>query len=141
MAKDAYHELFVHLVWHTKDSAGIIPPEAEDWIHEIIRQRLLEPGGIFVHQIGGTRNHVHAVARINPTVAVARWVGQVKGGSSHDINAANRLGVHFEWQSGYGVVSFGAKDLEWAVRYVANQKEHHLKGSLLERLERFSEDD
>jgi putative transposase len=40
-----------------------------------------------------------------------------------------------DWQGGYGVVSFGAKDLEWVKRYVRNQKEHHARGTTHERLE------
>jgi chlorite dismutase len=39
-------------------------------------------------------------------------------------------------QTGYGVVSFGAKDLEWVVNYFRNQKEHHKKGTTVERFER-----
>jgi hypothetical protein len=35
----------------------------------------------------------------------------------------------------YGVVSFGTKDLEWVVKYVRNQKEHHANGTTALRLE------
>jgi hypothetical protein len=38
--------------------------------------------------------------------------------------------------NGYGVVSFGTKDLPWIVKYVRNQKEHHATGKIYERLER-----
>ena len=41
-----------------------------------------------------------------------------------------------QWQSGYGVVSFGTKDLPWVSDYIRNQKEHHASGKALERLER-----
>jgi putative transposase len=45
-----------------------------------------------------------------------------------------------DWQDGYGVVSFGTKDLPWIVEYIQNQKEHHAKGTIRDRLERFSID-
>ena len=46
-----------------------------------------------------------------------------------------------DWQAGYGVVSFGTKDLEWVVRYIRNQKEHHEKGTTVERLEKITHDE
>ena len=46
-----------------------------------------------------------------------------------------------DWQTGYGVVSFGTRDLEWVVRYIRNQKEHHRKGTTVERLEKITHDE
>jgi putative transposase len=45
-----------------------------------------------------------------------------------------------EWQTGYGVVSFGTKDLKWVIEYVRNQKEHHAKGTTVDRLEKIDSD-
>ncbi len=59
----------------------------------------------------------------------------MKGASSHEFGKA------LQWQKGYGVVSFGTKDLEWVVSYVRNQKERHQTGRLSERLERISDDE
>jgi hypothetical protein len=42
-----------------------------------------------------------------------------------------------EWQSGYGVVSFGTKATPWVVRDVEKQREHHAQRTTYERLERF----
>jgi hypothetical protein len=41
-----------------------------------------------------------------------------------------------EWQTGYGVASFGTKATPWVVRYVENQRQHHAKGTTHDRLER-----
>jgi hypothetical protein len=46
-----------------------------------------------------------------------------------------------EWQRGFGVVSFGKKQLPWVLRYIANQKQHHAVGKIEARLERTSMDD
>jgi len=42
------------------------------------------------------------------------------------------------WQEGYGVVSFGTKDLDWVRQYVRNQREHHARGTTHDRLERLT---
>jgi putative transposase len=67
--------------------------------------------------------------------------GQLKGASSHEVN--QRLGKGrklLEWQSGYGVLSFGSKDLEWVEAYIRNQRRHHALGTTHEQLERTSSD-
>ena len=73
-------------------------------------------------------------ARIPPTLLISEWIGRIKGGSGHDINAMERWGC-LAWQSGYGVVTFGTKDLAWVADYIRNQKQHHRAGSTFGRLE------
>jgi hypothetical protein len=64
----------------------------------------------------------------------------LKGGSSHTVNQMfPALVERFAWQVGYGVVSFGTRDLKWVVRYVRNQREHHACGKIEDRLERITE--
>ena len=46
-----------------------------------------------------------------------------------------------EWQRGYGIVTFGTKDLQWVVNYVLNQKEHHKNGTTNDRLEKIEDDE
>jgi hypothetical protein len=43
--------------------------------------------------------------------------------------------------NGYGVVSFGTKDLDWVVRYLRNQKDHHKKGTIVGRLEKITDEE
>ena len=68
------------------------------------------------------------------------WVGKLKGASSHYINnrIANRKVL--QWQSGYGIVSFGQKDLDWVVRYIEEQRKRHAGGRTSDRLEAMGDD-
>lgn len=77
---------------------------------------------------------------IPPTLGIAEWIGRLKGSSSHHVNHKLVNRHLLDWQEGYGVVSFGTKDLPWIVEYIRNQKEHHANGTIQERLERFSID-
>jgi putative transposase len=61
-------------------------------------------------------------------------IGQWKGSSSFEINKQAGQKV-LQWQAGYGIVSFGTKDMEWVTAYIRNQKEHHASGQTFERLE------
>jgi putative transposase len=83
---------------------------------------------------------VHVVATIPPTLLISEFVGQLKGASAHDVNV--QLGPHgkvLQWQAGYGVVSFGTRDLEWVREYVRDQREHHAHGRIHDRLERITQ--
>ena len=137
MSRNYYSEIRLHMVWHTKLSQPLLTPPVEAVAHQCIRQKIIRWPGAFVHEIGGTETHVHVVVSIAPTVLISEFIGQLKGASSHDVN--QKLGGRrkmLEWQGGYGVVSFGARDLDWVVEYVRNQKERHARGDVFERLER-----
>jgi len=71
---------------------------------------------------------------------MSEWIGQLKGASSYDINQSSNHKL-LQWQRGYGIVSFGTKDLQWVINYVLNQKEHHKKGTTHARLEKITDDD
>jgi putative transposase len=93
---------------------------------------------VFIHEIGGIETHVHLCVSIAPTILISDFIGKLKGSSSHEVN--QKLGYKaLEWQSGYGVVSFGTKDLPWVCSYVRDQKERHASGRVEERLERITE--
>jgi REP element-mobilizing transposase RayT len=142
MPRNVYSEINLHLVWHVKDNTPVLRDVIESKLHRLLRGRAMETPGVFWHDCGGTDDHVHVVATVPPTLLVSDWIGELKGSSSHYINneIANRKVLH--WQTGYGVVSFGSKDLPWVLDYVRRQREHHAAGNVHERLERIEcEDD
>lgn len=113
----------------------------ENRLHHYLEHEIRKTKNVFFHAVGGTENHVHVAATIPPSLLISEWIGKLKGGSSFYINheIANRKLL--SWQDGYGVVSFGTKDLKWVIEYVKNQKEHHARGTTKERLERSDEDE
>jgi len=142
MARNYYSEINLHMTWHTKESAPLLTPKVEAFVHHYIRGRLMNTPGAFFHDIGGTENHVHVVVTIAPTILISDMIGKLKGSSSHEAN--QKLGVVnkvLQWQDGYGVLSFGTKDLPWVIDYVRRQKEHHAKGTTVDRLERITTPD
>ena len=139
MSRNYYNEINLHFTWHTKSSLPLLTPTVEPLAHRYIRQKLINTEGVFVHEIGGTETHVHVVASVPPIITPSELVGQLKGASSHEVNQqmGNR-DKSLQWQTGYGVVSFGKGDLPWVNEYVRNQREHHAHGKLFDRLERIT---
>jgi len=114
----------------------------EGRVQESIRQRCRQTKGVYLHEIGGTDDHVHVVFSIEPSVCISELIsellGVLKGGSSHNINEEDKR-ISLQWQRGYGMVSFGRKNLPWVLDYVARQREHHASGAVHERLERYDD--
>jgi putative transposase len=138
MSHNYYAEINLHFVWHTKQSQPFLSPDLEKVAHGSIRARALAVCGLYFHEVGGTETHVHVAVSIPPTLLVSEFVGRLKGGSSHEVNQVMGPG-RLQWQNGYGVVSFGTRDLEWVKAYIRNQKQHHAIGRVFERLERITE--
>ena len=137
MASHVFHEIYLHINWHVKDDRPTLTPKIEPLVHQLLKECCRRIKGVYFHGIGGTETHVHLAVNIEPFATISQLIKDLKGGSSHDLNT--QLGrKELYWQRGYGVVSFGKKNLEWVLRYIADQKEHHAKGRLQERLERIT---
>ena len=133
-----YSEIFIHLNWHCKSNYPFIHPELEPALYAYVENYCNKTKGIQFFGIGGTQDHIHLVIQMEPLVCLADWVGKVKGASSHDLNL--QLGkASLSWQRGYGALSFARRDMKGVLRYVANQKDHHAKGSINEVMERYGE--
>lgn len=139
MPRNVYWELFYHIVWRTKDSAPLLTPNVEPLTHKYLTHRALQTPDAIVHAIGGIENHIHLAVSLPPTVELAKWIGDLKGACAHAINhGPSDLGT-LAWQAGYGIVSFGKRDLPWVVDYIHHQREHHAAGRAQDRLERITQ--
>jgi len=135
-----YCQLFYHMVWATKGRAPLITPEIEADIDNLLVAKAKELGG-WVYALNGERDHRHLVSTIPPSIAVARFIGQVKGVCSAAVNSHQLTEDQFYWQDEYGAFSFDGKRLPNYIAYVRNQKQHHANGTIIPVLERVSEDD
>jgi putative transposase len=137
MSRNFYSEIHLHITWHVKESAPLLTAQVEPVMRHAVRGKCINTPGVFIHEIGGIETHVHVCVSIAPTVHISEFIGQLKGFASHEVNS--KLGAKrklLEWQTGYGVVSFGTKDLDWVKSYVQKQREHHSRGTFQARLER-----
>src|SRR5438445_255163 len=141
MSRNYYSEINLHVTWHTKGNAALLVAKVETEVHHYLKGRCINTPGVFIHEIGGIEDHVHLCLTIPPTLLISEFVGQLKGASSHDINQrfGDGQGKVLEWQSGYGVVSFGTSNLPWVKDYVRHQRQRHGRGEIEERLERITE--
>ena len=133
MSVRVYSEINLHITWHTKRSLPSIGTDLQPTLYRFLKNKIVETRGAYFHAIGGIETHVHVVCSVKPSVHIDEWIGRLKGASSFE------MGKDLQWQAGYGIVSFGTRDLKWVVDYVHNQRQHHAAGTLHDRLERTDE--
>ena len=119
----SFTSLHYHIVFSTRDRRPVIAPD--------LRPRLWGyMGGILRDQgntplaVGGTADHVHILAGLTPTRALADVMREVKAGSSRWVHEA--LGERdFAWQEGYAAFTADFGSLDRARAYMARQAQHH----------------
>jgi putative transposase len=130
----ALWRLYYHLVWTTKNREFSIAPEKESRLYPYIASKA-DSLQCIIHAIGGIEDHIHLVVSIPPKLAIADFVKTIKGSSAHYLNANFNDPLKFAWQEGYGVFSLGSQQLERAIMYVQNQKQHHKNKTAIAWLE------
>jgi len=120
--------LFVHLVYSTKNRVPFISLDIESELHAYLAS-IFNEHDCHAILINGTPDHVHILFNLSRTKTLAEIVGAVKSNSSKWIKTKGAGLRTFAWQSGYGAFSVGQADLERVKGYIANQKTHHAQKS------------
>ena len=118
---------------YMKKLAGVLDTEV-GYMGGVARQNGMES-----LLIGGTENHAHLLLLAPPTIAPAKAVQLIKGGSSKWVHEAMPEENSFSWQSGYGVFSVGFSQIEATKRYIQSQENHHRVVTFEEEYRRFLE--
>ncbi|HVX63699.1 MAG TPA: transposase [Pirellulales bacterium] len=140
MSSHVFHEIYLHINWHAKSDHPLLTPKLEPLVHDSLRVRSRKTKGVYLHGLNGTATHVHLALNIEPSVCISDLIGELKGSCFYEMNQQARYKA-IEWQRGFGVVSFGKRQLPWVLDYIAKQKEHHACGTTKRRLERITFDD
>lgn len=132
--KGAFHQLFYHFVWGTKNRSPMITAAVEARLWPYIGYQC-QTLGYGLYAVNGTADHVHLLLELTPSMVVAEVARNLKGSASHYINKESGLPNRLYWQDGYGVVTLRKTEIPTVKRYIQRQKEHHHSGKLSEILE------
>jgi REP element-mobilizing transposase RayT len=120
----SFTRLSYHLVFSTKHRQPLIDAAWQqrlfDYIGGIVRQQ----GGVLL-AAGGMPDHVHLLATISKSVAIADGLRDIKANASKWVHEEIPNRAAFAWQSGYAAFTVSYSGLDSAGRYLAGQKEHH----------------
>jgi putative transposase len=119
-----------HIVFSTKDRHPFIADAWRSRLHEYLGGLVREANGI-PETIGGTADHVHLLAGLRATHAMAPFVQDIKQTSSRWIHET--IGIkNFAWQSGYAAFTVSVSNCDTVKKYIDNQPDHHRTKSFQE---------
>jgi len=122
----SYVSSYHHCVFSTKERRRLITPALRDrlwpFLGGIARQNKMK-----AVEIGGVEDHVHILLSLPATMAIAKALQLIKGGSSkwvHETFPEHRL---FAWQEKYGAFSVSESRVDAIIQYIKGQEKHHRK--------------
>jgi REP element-mobilizing transposase RayT len=120
----SFTSLTYHIVFATKYRAATIVKPVQERLYEYIGGTIRAKNGHLI-QIGGMPDHVHILARLSPSLAVADVIRDIKACSSKWMNEQSEMKSLFEWQNGYGAFTVSYSRLDSVQTYIQDQEEHH----------------
>jgi len=127
----SYSNLLTHIVYSTKNRRPLIDPELESRLFPYLGGILRQLGGK-LYTVNGVEDHVHLLAELPASLAVAEAIGKIKGSSTHWIHESFPDRSAFAWQRGYAAFSVSKSNVPTVARYIERQKAHHKKWSFQE---------
>ncbi|MDI6767302.1 MAG: IS200/IS605 family transposase [Bacteroidota bacterium] len=134
-----YHKLYYHAAWSSHLRQPMITTEIEKVLYPAMENKA-KRFHCHIFGINGTEDHTHMAISIPPSASVSDIIGKLKGSGSYFLNKELQITDNFQWQDGFGILSFAEKDLHAILKYIANQKEHHDLGKLNNEMEKMNDE-
>ncbi|MBD5182809.1 MAG: IS200/IS605 family transposase [Bacteroidales bacterium] len=99
---------------------------------------ILKNKNCFVLSINGIPNHIHLLVDLNPTIALADLVKELKVSSHYWLKNNPNFRYFYSWNRGYYAVSIGADGVSGCSEYIMNQERHHRGCDLISEMEEFA---
>lgn len=129
-----YINIYLHVIWSTKNRSKIITKELKPILLEHIKLNAKKKE-IYIIEINCISDHIHILISIGSDQSISKVVQLIKGESSHWLNKNKLVKGKFEWQDDYIAVSVSKSILDKVRKYISNQEEHHRKKSFIEEVE------
>lgn len=121
-----YISNLAHCVFSTKERQKILTAEIQHNLFPFIGG-IARQNGMRALSVGGVEDHVHILLSLPASIAIAKAVQLIKGGSSKWLNDNYFEPRAFAWQEGYGAFTISISHINETIAYIQNQKRHHAK--------------
>lgn len=117
-------DLTYHIVFGTK---GAIPALCKSRREDLYRYLwgVVQTRGSHLYRVGGVDDHIHLLIGLNPSVALADLVMEMKATSSQWIRRCRVFPDFADWQNGYGAFSVAAEARPGLIQHIEHQEHHH----------------
>ena len=120
----SYTNTMYHIVLRTHRSEPTIVVEYERDLYAYIMGIVNNNNGK-LYRIGGMPDHVHLLVSLPATLAMSKFVQELKVSTSKWLKNNPDFPRFDGWSREYAGFSYGLRDKDMIVNYIKNQKEHH----------------
>ncbi len=117
----SFASLHVHIVFSTKHRARMLRPELRPRLHQYLGG-ILRDKSCSLAAAGGTADHIHLLASLSRTIAVADAVRVIKANSSGWIHKEFAELSDFYWQEDYGAFAVSHSNVDQVKAYIAGRR-------------------
>ncbi|MBX2974605.1 MAG: IS200/IS605 family transposase [Ignavibacteriaceae bacterium] len=128
--------IYLHLIWSTKNRNKIISRDLKPLLIEHIKQNAKQKE-IYIDSINCVSDHIHLLISLGSNQSVSKIIQLIKGESSHWINENKLIPGKFEWQDEYIALSVSKSIVDKVRKYIASQEVHHHIKSYSEEVDDF----
>ncbi len=121
-----YSQIYIQIVFAVHGRECLIQPHWEEELYKYTTGIITNKGQKLL-AINGMPDHIHIFIGMRPSCCLSDLVREIKKSSNAFIQEKQFSKFSFKWQEGYGAFSYRHSDLTQIIRYIENQKEHHLK--------------
>jgi len=132
---NTFTQLTYHVVFSTKNRTPVLMDAGREELYRYfwgIHKSL----GCHLYRIGGVEDHVHILTSMPTTLAMSKYLQEIKTGTSAWIKSTRKFPGWEGWQDGYGAFTVSASHRNAVIEYIRNQPEHHRTESFLDELRR-----
>ena len=127
-----------HIVLSAKIRKPVIKPELKRELYQYMCGIARNHRGQIL-RINGVEDHVHLLAKIQPSIAVSDFVRLIKANSSKWVSKKFSAVSHFGWQDGYSSFTVSESNFDNVANYIEKQEKNHKKLSFSQELEKLLE--
>ena len=136
---NTYTQITIQAVFAVRYRQSLIDPSFENDLYKYMTG-IIQSEGHKMLQINGMPDHIHILFGMRTHQSLADLMKIVKAKSSKWVNKNNLSPHKFAWQNGFGAFSYSQDSLPYVARYIANQKQHHLKKSFKKEYKKILEE-
>ena len=120
----SFRQILYHIVFRTKNNAKTILLSESEELYRYIWGIIKNKKGNLL-RINGMEDHIHILSDLPPTIALADYVREIKGSSSHWFKGNPKFPTFDGWADGYAALTYTWRDKDMIVDYIKNQRTHH----------------
>lgn len=125
---DTYSQIYIQTVFAVQNRKALIHASWEEELYKYITG-IVQNKNQKMLSINGTSDHIHFLIGMKPTCCLSDLIREIKKSSNQFVKDNGFTNFKFQWQEGFGAFSYGHSQLTKVIRYIENQKQHHLKQS------------